>query len=86
LITGILRILQLAIIIRAIISWIPMRPNKFTYYLTRITEPMIGPIRKLIFRIPMMQQVPVDISPVIAYFILTLISRVVSQLYYYSLF
>ncbi|MBR2742768.1 MAG: YggT family protein [Clostridia bacterium] len=86
LITAILWLLQILIIIRAVVSWIRLSPNKFTYWLSRITEPILSPIRKLLFRSAYLRQLPVDLSPVAAYFILAFVSRIIRRLYYYSLF
>ncbi|MBQ3379265.1 MAG: YggT family protein [Clostridia bacterium] len=74
------------IIIRAVISWIRINPNKVTYWIVRITEPILAPIRKLMMRSSFLRQFPVDFSPVAAYFILALVSRMIRRLYYYSLF
>ncbi|MBQ1334545.1 MAG: YggT family protein [Clostridia bacterium] len=86
LITGIIWILQLLIVIRAVISWIRINPNRFTYWIARITEPILEPIRRLMMRSSFLRQFPVDFSPVAAYLILALISRIIRRLYYYSLF
>ena len=39
--------IQLVMMARAIMSWFPIEPNKFTQFLNIVTEPVIYPVRKL---------------------------------------
>ena len=57
-----LDILELAFLLRAIFSWIPMDENVFTELLYRLTEPLILPVRKLLYKINFLQDFPLDIS------------------------
>ncbi len=57
------------ILIRALISWVNPDPfNPIVQFLQRVTEPILAPIRRLL------PQMPIDISPLIAFLILFLIS------------
>ena len=47
----ILSVFQLAMLIRAIMSWFPGDSNKFEIFLYAITEPLILPVRKLFERL-----------------------------------
>ena len=72
----IIRILQLMLFIRAILSWIPgMQGNKFSEILYYATEPMLSPVRKLLFKFEKMRYLPIDLSWLIVYFILLFIER-----------
>jgi YggT family protein len=66
-------ILELAIFGRIIMSWIdPSGQNKVSQIIREITEPIIGPIRKLIPSVGMF-----DFSPLIALFLLNILQQVV---------
>ncbi|NLO11949.1 MAG: YggT family protein [Candidatus Cloacimonetes bacterium] len=61
------------ILIRVIMSWVISDPyNKIYYFLVSITEPLLAPIRKLL---PAMG---LDLSPIIAFFLLNLVSNILS--------
>ena len=64
---------QLAMLIRAILSWFPMDSNKFLDFLYAITEPFIVPIRMLFQKMNWFQNLPIDISFMVAYLLLSLI-------------
>jgi YggT family protein len=65
-----------AIFIRVIISWVGMDPrNPFVVFLNDITEPILAPIRQFMPRIGML-----DLSPMVAIFLLILVNRVVTTL------
>lgn len=58
----ILTIYMWIIIFRAVISWVNPDPhNQIVIFLYRVTEPVVGPIRR---KIPM-RNIGIDISPVI---------------------
>lgn len=58
----ILTIYMWIIIFRAVISWVNPDPyNKIVIFLYRVTEPVLGPIRRLIPR----NNLPFDFSPII---------------------
>jgi|CXWL01.1.fsa_nt_gi YggT family protein len=60
--------MSLLIIIRALISWVNPDPyNPIVQFLTRATDPILNPIRRLL---PVM---PIDISPILAYFLIGLV-------------
>ena len=59
-------ILSLAIFIRAIVSWFNMDPRSpIIQMLDAVTEPIIGPIRKIMPRLGM-----IDLSPLVAILLL----------------
>ena len=71
-------ILIWAIIGRALLSWFPMRPgNPFqllAVVLIQITEPVLGPLRRVIPMIGM-----IDISPIVALFLLQFLQTVIER-------
>ncbi|HRV45192.1 MAG TPA: YggT family protein [Smithellaceae bacterium] len=55
------------IVARALISWVNPDPyNKIVIFLYRVTEPLLGPIRRMIPR----HSLPIDFSPLIALLII----------------
>ena len=69
----ILSVFQLAMLIRAIMSWFPGDSNKFEIFLYAITEPLILPVRKLFERLNWFQELPIDVSFFVTYLLLSLL-------------
>ena len=69
------QILILAIVARALLSWFPVRQGTPFYPLAvilhQITEPILGPLRRIIPTIGM-----IDISPIVAILVLNLLQGV----------
>lgn len=80
-VTTAITVLTILIIIRALLSWVPNSwvPNlvdprgPIAEFLYTVTEPILGPIRSL------MPRMMIDLSPLIAIFLLQAIGRVVAQ-------
>lgn len=69
-------LLQLAIIVRVVLSWISPRPGAwYARWSYRLTEPFLGPLRRWIPSIGGM-----DITPIIAWFGLTLLEGFLHRL------
>ncbi|MGM9682349.1 MAG: YggT family protein, partial [Eubacteriales bacterium] len=66
--------LQFAMLLRAILSWFPMEDNKFTNFLYALTEPVIYPVRALFEKMNWFQNLPIDISFLVAYILISVIS------------
>ena len=65
---------EIALLIRIVLSWVPHNPyNQAIQFLYKITDPVLNPVRKLIppFR-------GIDFSPVIVFFGLGIVKRIVS--------
>lgn len=74
-------VLQGAMFIRAIMSWIPgLDENKFGDFLYALTEPVIMPVRALLDRIPLFQGLPIDMSFLFTYLLLSLLSMLLGGL------
>jgi YggT family protein len=70
LIAGLLDIYSMLILIRVLLSWFSPHPNNQLYQiLIKITEPVLGPIRRII---PLQG---IDISPVIAILLIDLVIK-----------
>lgn len=80
-ISGIFRIIELAIIIDCLASWIPqLRYNKFMDIVHSITYPILEPCRRIQDRF--LGDLPIDFSPVLALFLLDIIRTVLINLLY----
>ena len=65
--------LQLAMTLRAILSWFPIEPNKLTIFLNVITEPIVYPVRKLFEKMNWFQNIPLDMSFMATYLIISIL-------------
>lgn len=75
-VSGLFQVLKWAIIAEVLLSWIPNgRQSKISYWLRAFTAPIIEPCEKINDRI--FSGLPVDFSPVIAYFIISFLERVI---------
>ncbi|MBQ8005750.1 MAG: YggT family protein [Clostridia bacterium] len=74
-----IEVLQLAMLVRAILSWMPLDDdNKIEAFVYGITEPIIYPIRLLLERFDSLRTVPIDIPFFITYILLILLSSALS--------
>ncbi len=77
------QILTFAILIRCIISWLPISINNFfVKIIYALTEPLLGPVRRLIEKSPLGGGMMIDFSPVIAYFILYFVYIILVRIIY----
>jgi len=61
-------------LIRAILSWVmPDSEGGIIDFLYYLTEPIISPVRNLLYKIPALQELPIDLSFTVTYMILALI-------------
>lgn len=76
LIDFIFTLLSFAIIARALLSWFVRDPyNPIAYWLNRITDPILEPLRRVIPPIGMM-----DITPIVALLLLSFIQAIIQTL------
>jgi len=69
-------VLQLAIVFEVVLSWVPNgRQSKVWYYVRSFTAPIMGPCEKINDKI--FSGFPVDFSPIIAYFLISILHRIV---------
>jgi YggT family protein len=76
LIVWVFTIVQIALIVRVVLSWIPMRPGAwYGRWSYAVTEPILGPLRRIIPTIGMM-----DVTPIVAWLLLGLAQGIVLRL------
>jgi YggT family protein len=76
LIIWVFTVVQLALIVRVLLSWLPIRPGAwYSRWSYAITEPILKPLRRIIPMIGMM-----DITPIVAWFLLGLLQGLVTRL------
>ncbi len=74
-------IIEIAIIVRAILSWLPIsRDSKLIYLLYQITEPVLTPIRSIVQRSSFFSGIMIDISPIIAFLLIRIVRTIVFNL------
>lgn len=71
--------LELAMLVRAVLSWIPMQPNKFTDFLYAVTEPIVAPVRRLFERMNWFRGFPLDMSFLVTYIIISTLIMILSR-------
>ena len=70
--TLLLSFIQIAMLVRAILSWFPI-DNRFVDFVCSVTEPFVYPIRRLFEKLGWFQGLPVDISFMVSYLLITVI-------------
>jgi len=72
--TVILRVFEILLILRAIMSWFPMsRNNVFSSFLMMMTEPLLLPFRSLFHRIEALRRIPFDFSFIVVYLLVEIL-------------
>ncbi len=70
------RLLSLAILVRVLLSWLPIdRNGRFVEIILQITEPIVGPIRSVLPTFG-----GLDLSPMIALLLIEMVHGVLRQL------
>ena len=69
-----LSVVQLAMLLRAILSWFVMGGGTFTNFLYAITEPFIVPVRTLFEKMNWLQNSPIDFSFMVTYLLISLLT------------
>jgi len=77
-----IHLMQLLLVIRAILSWVPLftgaYPGALNQVLATLTEPILSPVRNLLNRHSYFAQtLPIDLSFIIAYVILQVIASII---------
>jgi len=74
-VSRVLFILQLLMVARAIISWLPFDDDSaISRFLIMTTEPIIFPIRKILERSSFFASLPIDVSFLFAYLLLSFLT------------
>ncbi len=73
------RFLELMILIRCVISFVPsLQYSKVTDFVYNVTEPILYPIREMLYKYA--NTGPIDLSPIIAYFLIGFIYKIVIRI------
>ena len=65
---------ETAMLLRAILSWFPLEPNKFTNLLYVVTEPFIYPVRWFFQRMNWFQGSPLDVPFFVTFLLISVIN------------
>ncbi len=68
-------LINFILLIRIILSWLPIGRNAFTNILYSLTEPLLAPIRNLLNKSPISEGLMVDFSPIILVIVLSFIEK-----------
>ena len=75
---AIINLYELLLVLRAIISWLPLgMDNPLVSFLYSVTEPVLAPVRNLLFKIPAMQNIPIDFSILVVFILLSLLRSII---------
>lgn len=75
---ALIQLLNLLIFVRCILSFIPQTLyTKPGHLVVILTEPILAPCRKLLMRFEFARNLPLDFSPLLAWLLLGLLSRLV---------
>lgn len=78
-IVDLIAIYELAIVLRAVLSWFADPYSRFQGFLIRVTEPAISPVRGVLERL--IGQHRIDFSPVVTVALLELLREIVLRLF-----
>ena len=73
-------VLDIAFLLRALMSWIDMEENVFTELVYRLTEPFIVPFRMLFAKLNWFQQIPIDMAYLSAVIAISLLHFAITML------
>ena len=73
----IIRVIEVLVLIRIVLSWIAPSRNEFTELVYNVTEPLLAPFR---FRVPL-GHMYLDIAPIVLWFVLWLLRNLISLLF-----
>ena len=77
--SALLSVMQVAMLIRAILSWFPQAADSaFGDLIATVTEPVVAPIRALADRFGWFRNSPIDFSFMIAYLLIFLLQGMLS--------
>lgn len=73
--SALVTVIELCFLVRAVLSWLPIADdNVILAFVMMVTEPIVAPIRMLFEKLGWFQNMPIDISFLVAYFVLIAIS------------
>lgn len=75
-----LQVIYYALLAYCLLSWILPPYNKVMMFLSRVTDPLLRPIRSVLFRI--FPRMPLDLSALVLFFVLRIADSLIWRLYY----
>lgn len=73
--SALVSVIELCFLVRAVLSWLPIGDDSVILkFVFMVTEPIVAPIRMLFEKLGWFQNMPIDISFLVAYFVLIAIS------------
>ena len=80
LIYQVMGLFDLLLLVYCVMSWIPMPSSQWMVMLRRLMDPILNPIRQVLARILPRSWQMIDLSPIAAWIILSLIRKVLGFL------
>ncbi len=76
----VLSLMAILMLVRAVLSWLPVNPDHpLISFVYAVTEFIVAPVRTVLFLLfPRLEQMPIDISFTVAYFILLMLDALLS--------
>ena len=78
-----LRIYTWVIVAGSLLSWFVPPDNMLRRFISFLTEPVVGPFRRITARYMSRGAIPIDFSPMFAIFALLIVEWLLQQLFYY---
>ena len=76
-------LMNIAIAVRCVLSWFPGgEGSRIGRWFVAFTEPVLGPIRRLLMRFEFARSVPIDFSPIVAWLLLIILQRIIDVVFY----
>ena len=66
-----------------ILSFLPRMDNGFVRIIEALIEPVLSPIRSLLFKIPQLRGLPVDLSPVALFLLIRILRSILESSFYF---
>jgi len=81
-----LRVYEMVLMARILLSWVSVdHDHLIVIWLYRVTDPVLGPARELLFRIMdrLGVQLPIDLSPILVFVLIGFMERTLASLLFY---
>jgi len=73
----VLQAMSIIILVRCVLSWLPLGYNKLTEFIYTVTEPILAPIRNLLSKAMGGSIMYLDFSPIIAFALIRFLQRII---------
>lgn len=80
LLNQLLGLIDLLLLVYCVMSWLPIPSNQLMVVLRRYIDPLLNPIRQFLARVLPRQWQVLDLSPIVAWFVLSLIRKLLGFL------